>query len=127
MRLPLPVRLSVRARRFLPAVISLATASATLLAVTGPAEAGRGADAGSRAGCAQPVLSESAPARDVARSDAAAFRAAAVRNGKSRAELRAQARDKTFWLDRCGQGFFVEPQATAAQKARSNREAAAPA
>lgn len=104
-------------------LIAVAVAAASSAAIS-PVEAAPRSDA--RGGCAQHLLTKSQPAGAVAKRDAAAFRAAAATNGKSRAEFRAQAKDDTFWLDRCGRGFFVEPEATARQKQRSAAEAVAP-
>lgn len=115
------MRLSSSARRrIVPATIALAAATAMLTA-SGPAQAGRTAPA--RAGCATPVLAHAQQAGKIAQADAEAFTVAAAVNGKGKAEFRAQAKDETFWLDRCGRGYFVEPEANAGQKQRSNAEA----
>jgi hypothetical protein len=72
-------------------------------------------------GCATALLARSARAADVLAADAGAFATAAGRNGKDVAAYARLARgDRSLWLDRCGQGFYVEPQgATTAASAPS--------
>lgn|GEM_PF-1374772 len=60
------------------------------------------------AGCNAPLLAEQQPANDVEASDPSAFAEAAARGGYSVGEFSALAEDETFWLDQCGQGYYVE-------------------
>ena len=101
-------------------VVALTTAAAAAVAGTLPAAAvelsGSSRAAGGPApvlGCQAPLLHAASRGSAVKTSSPDDFAAAALVNDMSVRELAADvSEDRTLWLDRCGQAFYVEPAIT---------------
>lgn len=112
-------------RRLVAALALVAAVHLTLpAAVLGaPAPQVTGGDAV----CREPLLAAPRPAAEVRLGNPVAFAAAADRGGRSERALARLARDRSVWLDRCGEPFYVDRLHEAPDGAEPRTDATVPA
>lgn len=94
-------------------IVGLLAAGGALSAVGTPAVA-------ATKGCESPILERPERASDVATSKPRVFEAAAKRNaGKVRGFSEEAKHDKSIWLDRCGDAFYVDAGPSAGERAQA--------
>ena len=90
-------------------------AGSVVPALTSPAAATPGSS--ERAGCRTPLVDRTLPAHRLVSRHGGAVAEAAHRNGQSEADFTSTANDHSFWVDTCGDGFYVEKTAPGAAPA----------
>src|SRR5690349_1397557 len=97
--------------RFRTAVVGLTLIPSLLCAQGAPAATAAAGPGAGRLACGTPVLSHPVHTASAVTALGAALPEVAAGNGTTARDLAAELRsDPTLWLDRCGAGYYVDPE-----------------